>query len=80
MKKLQLTSSHWGTYRVETLGGKITNLFDFEEDSDPSPIGKGMLDTQEDSCRISSPMVRKSWLDKGFKSNRARRGLSLIHI
>ena len=74
MKKLQLTSSHWGAYRVETLGGKITNLFDFEEDSDPSPIGKGMLDTQEDSCRISSPMVRKSWLDKGFKSNRARRG------
>ena len=74
MKKLQLTSSHWGAYRVETLGGKVTNLFDFEEDSDPSPIGKGMLDTQEDSCRISSPMVRKSWLDKGFKSDRALRG------
>ena len=82
--KTRLTSSHWGTYRVQTENGRITDLINFEYDSDPSPIGKGIIDTCHDKSRISSPMIRKSWLEKGAKSDKNRRGkdpfLSLIHI
>ena len=55
--KTRLTSSHWGTYRVQTENGRITDLINFECDSDPSPIGKGIIDTHDDKSRISSPMT-----------------------
>lgn len=57
-----LTSSHWGTYRVETKDGKVTALRGFEEDADPSPIGNGIVDVLDGPTRIKTPMVRKSWL------------------
>ena len=72
--KTRLTSSHWGTYRVQTENGRITDLINFECDSDPSPIGKGIIDTHDDKSRISSPMIRKSWLEKGAKSDKNLRG------
>ena len=72
--KTRLTSSHWGTYRVQTENGRITDLINFEYDSDPSPIGKGIIDTYDDKSRISSPMIRKSWLEKGAKSDKNLRG------
>ena len=72
--KTRLTSSHWGTYRVQTENGRITDLINFEYDSDPSPIGKGIIDTYDDKSRISSPMIRKSWLAKGAKSDKNLRG------
>ena len=31
---LPLTSTHWGTYRVETRDGKVTALHDFERDTE----------------------------------------------
>ena len=37
--ELPLTSTHWGTYRVETDDGVVTALHGFEEDDDVSPIG-----------------------------------------
>ena len=30
--KTRLTSSHWGTYRVQTENGRITDLINFEYD------------------------------------------------
>jgi biotin/methionine sulfoxide reductase len=74
MTKGTLTSTHWGTYRVESESGTPTALHPFEEDPNPSPIGNSMLETLSGSCRIDSPMVRRGFLEKGVSSDRAARG------
>ena len=63
--KLPLTSFHWGTYRVEARDGEVVAMHPFEEDPDPSPIGQGYVGTLKGTSRITSPMVRKSWLASG---------------
>ena len=67
--ELPLTSTHWGTYRVETDDGVIKALHGFEEDDDVSPIGSGIVDVLDAPSRIKTPMIRKSWLDSGPGSN-----------
>ena len=69
-----LTSSHWGTYEVHVEGGRVSKFVDFAEDSDPSPIGHGLVDVLDDALRITSPMVRRGWLEGGPGSNGERRG------
>ncbi len=71
---LPLTSTHWGTYRVETDNGSVTALHGFEEDDDVSPIGSGIVDVLDAPSRIKAPMIRKSWLDAGPGSNNHLRG------
>ena len=71
---LPLTSSHWGTYRARVGNGRVQELLAFEQDSDPSPIGSGILDVQDGPTRIDAPMVRKSWLEGGPGSNPRLRG------
>ena len=60
-----LTSSHWGTYQVVVEDGQVTELKDFSEDPDPSPIGHGIVDVLDGPTRINTPMARKSWLEGG---------------
>lgn len=74
MSKLPLTSSHWGTYRVETENGTVKALHGFEEDDDVSPIGSGIVEVLDAPSRIKAPMVRKSWLESGPGSNNHLRG------
>ena len=69
-----LTATHWGTYRAETLGGRLTGLGDYEHDPDPAEIGPGLADMLEHRLRIAGPMVRKGFLDHGPASDRSRRG------
>ncbi|MDA0221714.1 MAG: molybdopterin guanine dinucleotide-containing S/N-oxide reductase [Proteobacteria bacterium] len=71
---LPLTSTHWGTYRVEKSGHKVVALHPFEQDIDPSPIGGGIVDVLDGPTRITAPMVRKSWLENGPGSNGHLRG------
>lgn len=71
---MPLTATHWGAYRVETEDGRVRALHPFEEDAAPSPIGRGMVDTQDDRLRIGTPCVRRSWLDHGPGANTAGRG------
>ncbi|MCY4460803.1 MAG: molybdopterin-dependent oxidoreductase [Albidovulum sp.] len=71
---LPLTCNHWGTYRVECENGRVKALHDFEEDSDPSPIGYGVASVLDGPTRITSPMIRKSWLDSGPGSRTDARG------
>ncbi|KAF0676084.1 molybdopterin guanine dinucleotide-containing S/N-oxide reductase [Profundibacterium mesophilum] len=60
-----LTSTHWGTYRVDVIDGKLRGLRDFEHDRDPSPIGQGIVDVLTGPTRITQPMIRKGWLENG---------------
>ena len=62
---MQLTSTHWGTYRYETENGKVTALTPFEDDTAPTTIGQGILDVLDHETRITQPMVRQSWLEGG---------------
>lgn len=62
---LPLTSTHWGTYRVESSEGRVVALHDFEQDDDPSPIGRGIVDVLDGPTRIKTPMFRKGWLQGG---------------
>ena len=73
-KDLPLTSSHWGTYRAKVKDGKVEELIGWENDNDPSPIGPGIVDVHNHHTRIDSPMIRKSWRDKGPGSNNNLRG------
>jgi biotin/methionine sulfoxide reductase len=72
---MSLTSAHWGTYHVHVKDGRLTGLSHFAEDSDPTEIGKGIVDVIDDESRIIAPMIRKSWLDHGPASHPERRGL-----
>ena len=71
---LPLTCNHWGAYRVATQNGRIKDLYPFEHDHDPSPIGQGIVDVLYSRNRIYAPMVRKSWFEKGPGSNNHNRG------
>jgi len=71
---LPLTANHWGTYRVRSENGRATEMFDFECDPDPSPIGPGILDIQTGPTRITQPMIRESWLDHGPGAKTDQRG------
>lgn len=69
-----LTSTHWGTYRVETQHGKVKALHGFEEDNDVSGIGSGIVDVLDAPSRIKTPVVRQSWLELGPGANTQKRG------
>lgn len=69
-----LTSTHWGVYRAEVRDGLLVKLHDFEDDVDPSPIGNGIVEALNAPSRITAPMVRKSWLEKGAGSRTDLRG------
>ncbi|NKB44753.1 MAG: molybdopterin-dependent oxidoreductase [Alphaproteobacteria bacterium] len=57
------TATHWGAYTATVENGRVTALEPFSGDPDPSPIGPGMPQAQDDAVRIAQPMVRKGWLD-----------------
>ncbi|MGB0507541.1 MAG: molybdopterin guanine dinucleotide-containing S/N-oxide reductase [Pikeienuella sp.] len=69
-----LTSTHWGTYVVDTIDGRVSALRGFDHDPDPSPIGPGIVDVLEGPTRIMAPMVRKSWLEGGPGAAGEKRG------
>jgi len=71
---LPLTSMHWGTYRARVSNGRVRDLYAFEADADPSPIGLGILDVQDGPTRIDAPMVRQGWLEGGPGHHTDRRG------
>ncbi len=77
----RLTSTHWGTYRVQVDDGRVTGLQPFEQDSDPSPIGQGIVDVLDGPTRITAPMVRKSWLEGGAgTAGHLRGGDSFVQV
>ena len=74
ISQLPITSTHWGTYRVETRNGKVSALHGFELDPDVSPIGNGIVDVLDGPSRIQKPAVRKRWLESGPGTDNNRRG------
>src|SRR5882672_7043269 len=69
-----LASTHWGTFRVEARNGRVIAVKPFELDPDPSPIGQSLIGALGHPCRVTRPMVRKGWLEKGPVRTGAGRG------
>ncbi|NQY08429.1 MAG: molybdopterin-dependent oxidoreductase [Flavobacteriales bacterium] len=72
--KTTLTSSHWGTYKAVVENDKVIEIKDYDQETDPSLIGKSMLSSLTAPTRITQPMVRESFLKNGAKSDTSLRG------
>ena len=66
--------SHWGAYDLVLKGNEIVRVESFTGDPDPSPLIHSVPDWLSSDRRISRPMVRKGWLEKGPQSDGEQRG------
>ncbi len=69
-----LTSTHWGNFRLEGNQQRLHSVSADPGDTDPSPIGQSLLDSQHPGCRIAQPCVRKGYLDRPGSNPDERRG------
>jgi biotin/methionine sulfoxide reductase len=68
-----LTSTHWGTYRVEqAANGRVVALHPFEHDPDPSPIGQSIVESLHAPWRVRRPAIRRGYLQSGPASREQR--------
>lgn len=73
-----MTASHWGMAKVTVSGGKIERLEAIEDDLSPSMQLQSFGRLPYDKARIRYPMVRKSFLEKGFEAGGEGRGSESI--
>ncbi len=69
-----MNASHWGVYKAHVKGGKIERLEPVAEDAAPSPQLQGIAQQPYNTARIRYPMVRESYLKKGWKAGGRGRG------
>lgn len=69
-----MNASHWGIYKAKIKGGKIQQLVPVAEDKAPSLQIQGLAQQPYNPARIRYPMVRKSFLKKGYKAGGKGRG------
>src|SRR2546430_17680580 len=58
-------SSHWGAFEAEVSDGTIVAIHPYRHDPDPSPLLGNIVDSVRHRARITEPMVRQGWLDRG---------------
>ncbi|ARO13413.1 biotin sulfoxide reductase [Ketogulonicigenium robustum] len=61
-QNLPLCASHWGAFRAEVEGGKITRVYPFEHDPRPSRMNEAWPEMLDSPLRIARPAVRRGWL------------------
>src|SRR5437773_7674816 len=66
-------SSHWGAFEAEVADGTVVAIHPYRHDPDPSPLLGNIVDSLRHRARITQPMVRAGWLDRGPGGD-ARRG------
>ena len=71
---MRYTAAHWGTYKISEDKGKRFKLFPFEQDKDPSDIGRGIETALTSSARIRKPAFRRGWLEKNQHHKNIKRG------
>ncbi len=71
---MRYTAAHWGTYKIIKDKGKRFKLLPFEQDKDPSDIGKGIETALTSSARIRKPAFRRGWLEKNQHHKNIKRG------
>ncbi|MFD1505737.1 Asp-tRNA(Asn)/Glu-tRNA(Gln) amidotransferase GatCAB subunit C [Georgenia yuyongxinii] len=58
------TATHFGSYEVRGSGDAVT-LTPVGEDASPNRLGDGLIDAHRGPLRITRPMVRRAWLERG---------------
>ena len=56
------TSFHWGSYYAEIEDDKLVGMRPYENDTNPSKIANGIVNSIDDELRIRFPHVRKGYL------------------
>src|SRR2546430_9101246 len=72
-RRLLPHSSHWGAFEAEVADGTVVAIHPYRHDPDPSPLLGNIVDGLRHRARITQPMVRAGWLDRGPGGD-ARRG------
>src|SRR5215813_13303820 len=65
-------SSHWGAFEAEVADGTVVAIHPYRHDPDPSPLLGNIVDSLRHRARITQPMVRRGWLDRGPGGNASR--------
>jgi len=69
------TSTHWGNYVLQKTGDTISAVLPTPEDTNPSPIGQSLADSQDPGCRIARPSIREGYLKHQWRSDGKHRGV-----
>jgi biotin/methionine sulfoxide reductase len=62
---LRRTVTHFGTYDVRVADGRPVAIDPVAGDPAPNGLADGLLEVREGPLRITSPMVRRGWLEHG---------------
>ncbi|HZO38014.1 MAG TPA: molybdopterin-dependent oxidoreductase, partial [Methylomirabilota bacterium] len=65
-------SSHWGAFEAEVADGTVVAIHPYRHDPDPSPLLGNIVDSLRHRARITQPMIRAGWLDRGPGSDTRR--------
>ncbi|HEY9265092.1 MAG TPA: molybdopterin-dependent oxidoreductase, partial [Mycobacterium sp.] len=57
--------THWGAFTATVDAGDITSVTALDGDADPSPVLGNLPGSVRHISRITSPAVRRGWLDDG---------------
>jgi biotin/methionine sulfoxide reductase len=68
------TLSHWGAYELVVNDDQIVRADPGPDDADPSPIGRSIPGAVHHRSRVSQPMARKGWLERGGERGAGGRG------
>jgi biotin/methionine sulfoxide reductase len=66
-------TSHWGAFEAEVSDGTVVAIHPYRNDPDPSRLLGNIVDSLRHSARVTQPMIRAGWLDRGPGAD-ARRG------
>ena len=66
------SASHWGAFTAEVRDGRLVGVTPFERDPGPSDLITSMPDVVHSPVRVTEPMVRQGWLERGPASKGAR--------
>ena len=69
------TSTHWGDFVADVRDGSVQAVRPADGDTNPSPIGQSLLDSQDRGCRIDQPYVRRGYLEDRGRSDGTMRGV-----
>jgi biotin/methionine sulfoxide reductase len=58
-------SSHWGAFEAEVADGTVVGIRPYRHDRDPSPLLGNIVDSLRHPARVTQPMIRAGWLDRG---------------
>jgi biotin/methionine sulfoxide reductase len=71
-RKLVPHHSHWGAFNAVIEDGRVVGAEPFDFDPDPSPLIEAIPEAAHSPTRITRPMVRSGWLQKGRMSGAGR--------